>query len=337
LLTSYRQPQALPVRSVAMESSAVRSLPQQEGPSLLARLVGANSPLQMRRALWGYVFLLPWILGLIIFWIGPILTSAWLSFTEYDVISAPRWVGLDNYQQAFFKDDLFWPSLGRTFLFSFLVVPLGLAGSLGLAMLLNRGLRGTTTFRTIYFIPHLTPVVALAILWSWLFHPTVGPVNAALGLVGIQGPAWLQSAQWALPAVIIISLWANWGGNAMLIFLAGLQGVPQELMDAAHIDGAGAWSRFTHITVPMISPTILFNLILGIISSLQVFTLAFVLTKGGPSYATWFYALHIYNNAFAYFKMGYGSALAWIFVVVLLVFTAFQLGLSRRWVYYGGE
>lgn len=320
-----------------MESSAVRSLAHQEGPSLLARLVGASSPLQMRKALWGYLFLLPWILGLIIFWIGPIVASAFLSFTEYDVISDPRWIGLANYQQAFFKDDLFWPSLGRTFLFSFIVVPVGLAGSLGLAMLLNRGLRGTNTFRTIYFMPHLTPAVALALLWSWLFHPTVGPVNAALGMVGIPGPAWLQSQQWALPAVIIISLWANWGGNAMLIFLAGLQGVPQELMDAAHIDGAGAWSRFRHITVPMISPTILFNLILGIIGSLQVFTLAFVLTKGGPVYSTWFFALHIYNNAFAYFKMGYGSALAWIFVVILLIFTFIQLGLSRRWVFYGGE
>ncbi|MCC6628371.1 MAG: sugar ABC transporter permease [Chloroflexi bacterium] len=291
----------------------------------------------MRKALWGYLFLLPWVLGLIIFWIGPIVASALLSFTEYDVISDPRWVGLANYQQAFFKDDLFWPSLGRTFLFSFIVVPVGLAGSLGLAMLLNLGLRGTNTFRTIYFMPHLTPAVALALLWSWLFHPTVGPVNAALGLVGISGPAWLQSQQWALPAVIIISLWANWGGNAMLIFLAGLQGVPQELMDAAHIDGAGAWSRFWHITIPMISPTILFNLILGIIGSLQVFTLAFVLTKGGPVYATWFFALHIYNNAFAYFKMGYGSALAWIFVIILLIFTFIQLGLSRRWVFYGGE
>jgi multiple sugar transport system permease protein len=216
-------------------------------------------------------------------------------------------------------------------------VPLGLIGSLLLAVLLNRGMRGTHLFRTVFFLPHLTPVVALALLWSWLFHPSVGPINAALGAVGIAGPGWVQSKEWALPALIIIALWANWGGNAMLIFLAGLQGVPQELLDAAQIDGAGVWGRFRHITIPMISPTILFNLILGIIGSLQVFSLAFILTKGGPVYATWFYALHIYNNAFSYFKMGYASALAWVFVIVLLIFTFFQLNLSRRWVYYGGE
>jgi len=320
-----------------MESPAAYPLPQPHAPSLLARLVGASSPLQAKKAVWGYLFLLPWILGLLIFWIGPILTSFYLSFTEYDVISDPRWVGLANYQQAFFRDDQFWPSLGRTFTYSLVVVPLGLTGSLLLAVLLNRGMRGTNLFRTIFFLPHLTPVVALALLWGWLFHPSVGPVNAALGAIGIPGPGWVQSKEWALPALIIIALWANWGGNAMLIFLAGLQGVPQELLDAAQIDGAGVWAKFRHITVPMISPTILFNLVLGIIGSLQVFSLAFILTQGGPTYATWFYALHIYQNAFAYFKMGYGSALAWIFVVVLLIFTYIQLNLSKRWVYYGGE
>lgn len=304
---------------------------------LLARVVGASSPLAAKKALWGYLFLLPWILGLIIFWVGPILTSLFLSLTEYDVISDPRWIGLENYQKAFTQDDLFWPSLTRTFQFSFIVVPIGLTGSLLLALLLNRGMRGTNIFRTIFFLPHLTPIVALALLWSWLFHPAVGPVNAGLEAIGITGPGWLLTKEWALPSIILISLWAAWGGNAMLIFLAGLQGVPTELIDAAQIDGAGWWAKFRHITLPMISPTILFNLILGIIGSLQVFSLAFVLTKGGPAYATWFYALHIYQNAFSYFKMGYGSALAWIFVVVLLIFTFIQLNLSRRWVFYGGE
>ena len=292
---------------------------------------------QTRRALWAYVFLLPWLLGLALFWVGPLVASLYFSLTEYDVLSPPKMVGLANYRRAFFEDNLFWPSLGLTLRYSVVVVPLGLAGSLLLAGLLNRGLRGTNLFRTCFFLPHLTPAVALALLWTWLFHPSVGPINLALGAVGIEGPGWLASESWALPALIVITLWGQVGGNGMLIFLAGLQGVPDQMMDAAKIDGAGAWARFRHIVVPMISPTILFNLILGVIAALKVFTLAFVATKGGPQYATWFLALHIYNQAFEYFRMGYGSALAWIFVAILLVFTYVQLKLSNRWVYYEGE
>ena len=320
-----------------MRDAATPSIMRQPSTPMVARLLGVSSAMQARRAAWGYLFLLPWLLGLLVFWLGPILASFYLSLTSYDVLSDPRFIGLENYITAFTKDDLFWPSLARTFQYSLIVVPLGLAGSLFLAILLNRGMKGTIIFRTLFFMPHLTPVVALALLWTWLFHPTVGPVNQVLGAVGLSGPGWLTSAQWALPALIIISLWANWGGNGMLIFLAGLQGVSQELLDAAEIDGAGTLAKFRNVTLPMISPTILFNLILGIIGSLQVFTLAFVATEGGPSYATWFYALHIYNQAFKYFRMGYGSALAWLFVVLLLIFTFVQLWLSRRWVYYGGE
>ncbi len=320
-----------------MSQTATQPMVGQQSVPIAARLLGVSSAMQAKRAAWGYLFLLPWLLGLLVFWLGPILASFYLSLTSYDVLSDPRFIGLENYVTAFTKDDLFWPSLARTFQYSLIVVPLGLAGSLFLAILLNRGMKGTNIFRTLFFMPHLTPVVALALLWTWLFHPTVGPVNQVLGAVGLAGPGWLTSAQWALPALIIISLWANWGGNGMLIFLAGLQGVSQELLDAAEIDGAGTWAKFRNVTLPMISPTILFNLILGIIGSLQVFTLAFVATEGGPSYATWFYALHIYNQAFKYFRMGYGSALAWLFVVLLLIFTFVQLRLSRRWVYYGGE
>jgi multiple sugar transport system permease protein len=216
-------------------------------------------------------------------------------------------------------------------------VPLGVVGSLLLAMLLNRKLKGTNLYRTLFFLPHLTPGVALAVLWIWLLHPTVGPINLVLSWFGIAGPGWLTAKAWAIPALILISLWAGLGGNTMLIFLAGLQGVPQELLEAAEIDGAGSWSKFRNVTLPMISPTLLFNLILGVIGALKVFTLAYVATNGGPSYATWFYALHIYQQAFAYFRMGYGAALAWIFVLVLLAFTYLQLTLSKRWVYYAGE
>lgn len=319
-----------------MADVLVRRARPQQGPSLLGRIVGASTPLQTKKALWGYLFGLPWIIGLIVFVVGPILASFVLSFTEYDVLSPPKFIGLGNYVKAFTNDALFWPSIGRTFEYALGVVPLGLLGSLLLAMLLNRKSRGVYIFRTMFFIPSLTPAVALALLWTWLFHPTVGPINVTLAYLGIQGPGWLTDPNWALPALVIITLWGSTGGNTMLIFIAGLKGVPQELHDAAQIDGAGRWAKFWNVTLPMISPTLLFNLILGVIGALKVFTISFVATSGGPSYATWFFALHIYQQAFSYFRMGYGSALAWIFLVMLLVFTYLQLTYSRRWVYYAG-
>jgi len=310
---------------------------QRKRPGFLARVVGAQSALQVEEAFAGYLFLLPWLLGLLIFWIGPIIASAYFSVLEYDVLSPAKFVGLENFTRAFTADKQFWPSLARTFSYAIMVVPLGLVLSLLLAMLLNQGAKGTNFFRTSFFLPHLTPTVALALLWTWIFNPSVGPINLVLSWFGIDGPGWLTSKQWALPSVAIIALWAGIGGNAMLIFLAGLQGVPKELVEAAEIDGAGRWAKFWNITLPMISPTMLFNLILGIIAALKVFTISFVATNGGPSYSTWFYALHIYNQAFQYFRMGYAAALAWIFVVILLIFTYIQLYVSRRWVYYAGE
>jgi multiple sugar transport system permease protein len=303
----------------------------------LGRFAGGSTAIEVKKSLWGHLFVLPWILGLIIFWIGPIIASFYYSFTKYDVLTPPQWIGLDNYVKAFTNDRQFWPSLQRTLEYSLAVVPIGLVGSLALAVLLNRGVKGTTAYRTLFFIPGLTPTVALALLWTWILHPTLGPVNTALGWFGIKGPGWLDSKQWAMPSIIMMNLWASMGGNRMLIFLAALQGVPESLLEAAEIDGASGWAKFRNVTLPMISPTILFNLVLGVIGALKVFTTAFVTTKGGPSYATWFYALHIYQNAFAYFQLGYGSALAWVFVVVLLFFTYMQMSLSRRWVYYAGE
>ncbi len=304
---------------------------------LWARAIGIQSSRKAREAKWGYIFLTPWLLGLAIFILGPIIASAYFSLTQYSIVKPPEFVGLDNYVTAFTDDSLFWSSLGRTFRYALVVVPLGLLGSLGLALLLNQGLKGSNIFRTLFFLPSLTPAVALALLWTWLFHPSVGPINVALAWFGIDGPGWLADKDWALTALVIISLWAVIGGSQMLIFLAGLQGVPQEFYEAAEIDGAGAWARFRNVTLPLITPTLFFNLVLGIIGALKVFTLAFVATLGGPSYATWFYALHIYRQAFEYFRMGYGSALAWIFVVILLFFTLIQLWLSKRWVYYAGD
>ncbi len=306
-------------------------------PTLLARLVGAKTRYQTRKALWGYLFALPWILGLIIFWGGPILASLYYSFTKYGVTDTPTFIGTKNFVTAFTTDDLFWSSLGRTFTFAVVFVPVAIIGALLLAILLNQKLKGTNVYRTIFFVPHLLPAVAIAVVWSFLLAPKLGPINEFLRNMGIaEPPAWLSSRDSALWSVIMINVWAAMGGNTMLIFLAGLQGVPQELYEAADIDGAGGWSKFRNVTLPLISPTIFFNVVLAIIASLKVFTTAFVTTQGGPSYGTWFFALHIYNEAFKYFRLGYGSALAWVLAVILIVFTFIQISYSRRWVHYEG-
>jgi multiple sugar transport system permease protein len=291
----------------------------------------------LKPSTWGYIFISPWILGFILFSGGPLVASFFLSLTEYDILSSPKFVGFDNYQYAVSEDPLFWNSLWRTTYFSIVAVPLGLVGSLVLAMLLNQGLRATNLFRTLFFLPHLTPAVAMAILWTWLLHPTLGFANTFLGQFGIPDFAWLTSKETVIPTLIMISLWAGVGGNTMLIFLAALQGIPRDLEEAAELDGAGSWAKFRAITLPLISPVILFNLILGIISSFQVFTLAFVATEGGPSYGSYFFILHIYNQAFDYFRLGYGAALAWIFLLIVLVLTVVNFAFSRRWVYYQGE
>ena len=253
------------------------------------------------------------------------------------MIKPPVWVGTANYVHAFTADDQFWPSLARTFRYALTVVPLSLIGSLILAILLNQGLRGTAVARTLFFLPHLTPVVAMAILWRWLLQADVGPVNYLLSSIGFPKIPWLSSGRHALNSLAMISIWAAVGGNEMLIFLAALQGVPKEQYEAAELDGAGRIAKALNVTLPMISPSILFNLVLGIIGALRVFALAFVATSGGPGYATTFYGLRLYQESFQYFRMGYGSALAWILAMVLFVFTFLNMRLSARWVYYAGE
>ena len=303
----------------------------------LSKLLRYHTIAETRECLWGFLFALPWLLGLLVFTIGPIFVSMGLSLTRYDVISTPEFIGAANYVRAFFEDELFWPSLGRTFRYAITVVPFSLIGSLCLALLLNQGFKGTNLFRTLYFLPHLTPSVAMAILWRWLLQPNVGPVNFVLKSIGIKGPGWLTDPKWALNSLILIALWGAMGGNNMLIFLAGLQGVPEELYDAAEVDGAGRWHKFRHVTLPMISPTLFFNLIIGVIGALKVFAMAFVSTGGGPSRATWFYALHLYNWAFQYYEMGYAAALAWIFAVVVVGITLIQFRMGNRWVFYAGS
>ncbi len=293
-----------------------------------------GSPLQRREAIEGYLWISPWVIGFLVFSLGPIIASAYLSFTEYKIAGTPVWIGLENYRQAFFVDKQFWPSLLRTVYYSIAVVLLGVSLSLAAAVLLNQEMKGRAVYRALYYLPSLTPVVALAILWRWLLQPQVGLVNFLLYQVGITGPAWLNDTRWAIPTLIMIALWASVGGGRMIIFLAGLQGVPKELYESAEIDGANSFQRFFAITLPLISPVILFNVILGIIGSFSVFSVAYIATQGGPNYATWFYMLHLYYNAFSYFQMGYASALAWIFFVIIFVLSFIQIKLSNRWVYY---
>jgi multiple sugar transport system permease protein len=303
----------------------------------LGTLVGAQSNFQVQRAVWGYIFALPWILGLIIFWGGPILASAYFSFTNKEIIGTTQWLGTANYVRAFTQDDLFWASLSRTFAFTAAYVPFTIFGALLLAIVLNQKLWGTNLYRSIFFIPHLIPAVALAVVWIYLLQPKLGPVNLVLRNLGMSDPpGWLASRDSALYSVIMINVWAAVGGNTMLIFLAGLQGVPKELYEAADMDGAGNWSKFRNVTMPLLTPTIFFNLVLAVIGALKVFTTALVATQGGPSYATWFFALHIYTEAFQYFRLGYGSALAWVLAIILMFFTFVQVQYSRRWVHYEG-
>ncbi len=313
-------------------------MPAARKPSLLARIVGVRTQYQARRALFGYLFALPWIIGLIVFWGGPIVASMYYGFTDYEIIGTTNFVGLANYVRAFTADDLFWTSLGRTFSFAVIFVPLSIVGALLLAVMLNQKLKGTNIYRTVFFVPHLIPAVALAVLWIYLLQPKVGPINTFLRDMGVQNPPdWLTSRSSALYTVIMINVWAAVGGNTMLIFLAGLQGVPKELYEAAMMDGASAWTKFRHVTLPLLTPTIFFNLVLGVIGALKVFTTAWVATQGGPSYATWFFALHIYTQAFGYFRLGYGSALAWVLAIILMTFTFIQVRYSRRWVHYESE
>jgi len=291
-----------------------------------------------REAWWGYFFMSPWLLGFVALTLGPGLASLVLSFARYNVLKPPEFVGLGNYVQVFTQDELFYPSIARTFYFSALFVPLAVGGSLVVAMLLNTKVRGTVLFRTLFFVPSLVPVVAAAVLWTWLFNADWGIVNQGLRALHLPTPGWFSDRQWALPTLVLMSLWGNVGGTRMIIFLAGLQGVPEELYDAAAIDGASAWQRARHVTLPLITPTIFFNVVMGIIGSLQVFTSAFVATRGGPSYATWFIGLHIYKHAFEYFNMGYACTLAWLFAIVIITLTIIQQRLSSRWVfYYGGQ
>ncbi|GIV70842.1 carbohydrate ABC transporter permease [Caldilinea sp.] len=287
-----------------------------------------------REILDAYLFISPTVIGLLVFLLGPIIASAVLSFTDYDILTAPAWVGLDNYIQLF-QDGLFWQALRVSVIYSVISVPLGLALSLGAALLLNQKIRGVAILRSIYYMPTIISGVAVAMLWRWLFNAQFGMVNILLGKIGIRGPMWLTDERWALTAIIIASFWGL--GGAMLIYLAGLQGIPSELYEAAEIDGATEQAKFRYITLPMISHVTFFNLVLGIIGALQLFTDAYVMTGGGPNNATLFLSLYLYRQAFLYLKMGYASAMAWVLFAIVLILTLLVFKSSPMWVYYESE
>ncbi|MDH7515851.1 MAG: sugar ABC transporter permease [Bacteroidota bacterium] len=291
----------------------------------------------------GYLFVSPWVVGFLFLTAGPMAYSLYLSFTSSSMFSPPRWVGLENYRSILTEDPLTWKSLWNTFFYTVFSVPLCVALALALALLLDTRVRFMRAFRTVFFVPSVTNVVAVSVLWLWVFHPEAGLLNTVLGRFGIEGPLWLQSEVWAKPALVLMSLWGV--GGMMVIFLAALQSVPRELHEAALIDGASATRRFFSITLPMISPALLFNLIVGMIGALQVFTQAFVMTgsvqpgsEGGPNNATLFFVLYLYKKAFQEFRMGYASALAWVLFVLIVGLTVLALRVAKRRVFYlGGE
>jgi multiple sugar transport system permease protein len=286
----------------------------------------------VRRALLGYAFIMPWLVGFLCFTAGPILAVFYFSFSEYSIFSAPHPIGLKNYLTALGSDRLFPISLGNTLYYVGLAVPLDLVCGFLLALALNARLSGITIFRTLFYVPAIVPTVAATIVFVWLFDPNLGLINFGLSLVGILGPNWLGSEAWAKPAIVLLSLWHV--GGSMIIFLAGLQGIPEHLYEAAAIDGAAHWRKLWHVTVPLMTPTILYNAIVGIIGSFQVFATAYIATGGGPRNATLFYVLYIYQKAFQDFSLGYASALAWILFLLVLTFTLLVFRSSRSWVHY---
>jgi multiple sugar transport system permease protein len=293
----------------------------------------------------GLLFVSPWLIGFAAFYLYPALASLYYSFTDFKILDPPRWVGLANYV-TMLADAQFWKSLTNTAYLAIIGVPLSVLAALGIALLLNvRRIVGISVFRTIFYLPVVLPTVATAVLWIWLLNPQYGLVNQALSLIGIEGPKWFYDPDWAKQGIILMTIWGV--GDVVVIYLGALQGVSRDLYEAAEVDGAGPWAKVRHVTIPMISPAILFNLVTGTIAAFQYFTQAYVISEGtvgrgsgavgGIQNSLLFYGLHLYNNAFRYFKLGYASALAWILMLIILATTVLMLWLSRRRVYYAGE
>ncbi len=290
---------------------------------------------ELKDFLKGMGFLSPWVIGFVLFTAIPIGLSLYYSFCDYSLLQPPAYIGWANYRELF-HDPIFWKTVRNTFLYAIVALPAGMFIALGVAILLNVKMRGQTIYRTIVFLPSLVPAVASAMLWLWLFNAKLGLINLALRKIGIsEPPLWLADATWAMPALILMSFWGV--GNTVIIYLAGLQDVPKELYEAADLDGAGAFQKVWHVTLPSISPVIFFNLVMGIIGTLQVFGTPYIMTGGGPARSTYFYTMYLYDNAFTYLRMGYASAMAWVQLLVVIALTALAAWTSKHWVHYQGK
>ena len=296
--------------------------------------------LNLREHIEGYLFISPWILGMVLFALGPILASFGLAFTRWNLFTEPEYVGWANFQKLA-HDPLFYKSVFNTIYYTIFAVPLGLVLALGLAMLVNHRLHGINFFRTAFFLPNVVAGIAMLLLWKWLFDPSFGLINLFLdwtGLmavfewIGIGRPQWISSRAGAMPGLVFMSIWGL--GGSMMIFLAGLQNIPRELIEAAELDGAGPWKRFRYVTVPLLTPTIFFLTMVGVIGSLQVFNQAYVMTQGGPAHATLFYVLYLFQTAFERFQMGYACAMALVLFIITLIVSLIQLAMGKKWVHY---
>jgi multiple sugar transport system permease protein len=290
---------------------------------------------QRKEALEFYLWISPWLIGFIVWQGWPFLQSLYLAFTDFKLLNAPTFTGFDNLRRLW-HDAIFWKSLRVTTLYVLGTVPVGNALALFVAMILAQKLRAINLWRTIYFLPSVIGGVAVAVMWSFIFNPDFGLLNLVLSYLGIDGPGWLTSERWALPAIIIMGWWTSIG-TQMVIYLAGIKGIPTVYYEAAEIDGATAWHKFWNVTVPLLSPTIFFNTIVGIIAAFQIFDPAFVLTRGGPNDATRTYIFNVFEQAFKFTNMGYASLLAWVLFIVILILTVFVMRLSQRYVYYESE
>lgn len=297
---------------------------------------------ERREAIEGYIAILPWIIGLLVFVAGPIVATFIISFCEWELLHPPKWIGFLNYAKLA-EDPLFFQSMKVTLIYIVFSVPLCMIVALLTALLLSQKVKGLAVFRTIFYLPSILPMVAASILWIWIYNPEFGILNYFLGLVGIDGPDWLYSTTWILPAFIIMSLWSI--GPIMIIFLAGLKNIPEQFYEAAMIDGANNWQKFWNITIPLLSPTIFFILITQTIAAFQTFVQPFVMGGGGeagsyygaPLNASLFYTLNLYQEGFKYFNMGYASALSWILTLIILLVTLIFFKSASRWVYYEAE
>ena len=281
-----------------------------------------------------YLYLVPTVVGLLLFSAGAVVGSLLISFSRWDIITPPEWVGIENYR-LMFRSELFWSVFWNTWYFTLLYVPLTILTSLALALLVNQRLKGIAFVRTVYFFPVVSSMIAVALVWSWMYNPEYGLLNFLLkSLFGVQGPAWLADSDWAMPAMVLVAVWKT-TGYSMVIFLAGLQGIPDELYEAAGLDGAGRWAKFRNVTLPMLSPTMFFVLVVTLINSFQVFEQTYVMTKGGPANATMTLSFFIYQNVFQFFKMGYAAAMSYVLFAIIALITFVQFRLQKRWVFFG--